>query len=84
MSAKIIVMVIDEFIASKEKILNTHNWAEPYYITSNIGGKPHMTHKVEKCQDCHEFKSYNRSDLKPCAGSPNARRNRELNETILI
>ena len=78
------VMVVDEFIATKEKILSTHNWSEPYYITSTIGSKPHMTHKVEKCQDCFEYKSYNRSNLKPCAGSPQARLNRDLNETVRI
>lgn len=75
-------MVIDEYIAAKEVILSTHNWAEPYYITSTLGGKPHMTHKVEKCKDCWEFKSYNQSNLKPCAGSPQVRWERDRNETV--
>ena len=63
-------MTVDLYIAEKEKILSTHNWGEAYYRWSRYGGQKHVRHSFQICQDCHEYKSYNRSALKPCAGKP--------------
>ena len=60
-------MVIDEYIAAIDKNLNTHNWEERRYIQSHVDGKPFMQHPVDQCKDCHEYKSYNRSHIQPCA-----------------
>jgi hypothetical protein len=65
----IINMIIDEFITQKEEILNTHNWREKHYTYLYIGGqKTDIKFSIERCEDCGEYKSYNKTNLEPCAG----------------
>lgn len=65
--------MIDAFLAGKIKILSTHNWGAVQYMVYRINGKKVKDIPYRQCVNCLEHESYNRLDIKPCAGSVSKR-----------